>query len=342
MRLSLLLIPLGLGNAENYGPRDIETASLPNTVNSYTSKVVRNAQQNPNITSPVPFKPFPPSSNPDPNQSLEDVKWTWRVNISDLAAPHTQSKYATVDSHLVTTTYDFTWSGGGNFSTISGAHYGSGFCLTIWTPMDDMPVNVTNTFTTYDAGNTSCVPALGQACVDAIIDGRAPRGGDPFRCDAPVKSWSDIPECRDTMGYAKDVSQYSGTNTFGIGWFNDTNRNATMDWQEGQSFYESDTAPQNGSGSAAYYTAMNRLHIVLVDPILPSNASGFYSQTPQALCMRVNTTQLPTKDPNGDGITWTSEAVMESRESVGSAFQAGTVLILSTFSSVVSALFVTA
>lgn len=57
---------------------------------------------------------------------------------------------------------------------------------------------------------------------------------------------------------------------------------------------------------------------MLFNPIIPSNgesesteATG-YTQGPALLCMRVNTTQLPTGDTDGDGVTWTSEAVLES------------------------------
>lgn len=242
------------------------------------------------------------------------------VNISDSSAPNAPGVDESVDAHIVTTTHDFTWPGSGNVPTELDEP-NSGLCLTVADSPNDWPVNVTNAYTEDDADNPSCAPVLGQPCVDAILSSSRRNGF--VGCNGPSTSWFHLPECQSTLGYTRGMSTPVGTpvGTFTQPYgFSNTSRNATDDQKHGKGFspITLSSSPQDGSGSVEYYTILNRLHIMLFNPIIPSNgasesrgATG-YTQGPALLCMRVNTTQLPTGDTDGDGVTWTSEAVLES------------------------------
>lgn len=206
---------------------------------------------------------------------------------------------------MVSTAYDF--SGSEDLSDQLN-QTASGFCLSV-VSWDDLPVNITNTFTTEDANDTSCIPVLGQACVDAILS-----NGSNFRgpaCAGPKTLWSELPECQNTLGYVESTDQGFGTLSFSRGLGNNSH-NGTGAFGHGQGWFGAFSAAQNGSGSPAYYTAVNQLQIAMASAVLSLKNDGGYLEGAELLCMRVNATRLPTKDTNDDGTTWTSEAVMES------------------------------
>ncbi|RYC66093.1 hypothetical protein CHU98_g150 [Xylaria longipes] len=306
------LLALVTANEGLYGgPFSIDGSSIPNGLNASSLNTVINAQQHPNATHEVIFKPFGSEGGTSGSVStLQDIEWAWRINVSDFTAPN--STIETVDTHLVTTTYDFNWSGSDELSTNLNSSTAR-FCLTM-TDFHDLPVNITNTYTENDTNSTSCVSTLGQACVNAILKVGSFLGNAAYgNCQGPSQIWSSIPECQSTLGYTSMVSRYLSLYTISPGFGNHT----TKDFINGQGWYGHFSSPQNGSGSNEYYTAMNRLHIVMINALVASSTGfeGGYSEGPQLLCMRVNATKLPTKDTNGDGVTWTSEAVLESAAS---------------------------
>jgi hypothetical protein len=257
--------------------------------------------------------------------------------VSDIAAPNAIARSNIVDSHIVSTTYDFNWpdSNGVISDQLNGTS--SGFCLTVvdWT---DLPVNLTNAYTEKDGNDTSCIPVLGQACVNAILsNGRNFRG--PTCRSVPQKPWSEFPECQSTLGYMATTPERFGTLSMSRGLGNN-NHNATSSSANGAGWFGSFSTPQNGSGSTTYYTAANQLQIAMVSAVLSFQNDTQYLAGSELLCMRVNATQLPTRDTDGDGTTWTSEAVMESMGNfvqpsavwVWSVIAAGHIFILSLLS----------
>jgi hypothetical protein len=250
------------------------------------------------------------------------------VNISDFAVTNADvlvgdyGGYPTVDTHIVTTAYDFSWPSG---QDISSQLLDTGLCMTVLSTPTDMPVSLTNAYTNDQVNNASCIPVLGQACVGAILRGhQSSSGGILGVCQAPPVIWSDLAECQSTLGYVQATSGVFGMLTTPLLFSNESSNattTTTHDWARGRGWFGSFSSPQNGSASPAYYTAANRLHIVMVTtPPLQQGTSASsrstdgsgYVQVPELLCMRVNATQLLTPDPNGDGVTWTSEAVMEN------------------------------
>ncbi|KAI1826871.1 hypothetical protein F4861DRAFT_495488 [Xylaria intraflava] len=301
---------------EIYRSGFIAGSSFPSGLDAYSKGIFTNAQQHPNATRGVTFEPFGSEGN-TPNLKLGNIEWTWRINVSDFAAPNaipdpTLGTYPTVDPHIVTTSYDFTWSGPKNWSTeLQGLE--DRFCLAV-VDFTDLPVNVTNGFTESDTNSTSCVPALGQDCVNAILS--ASQSKQPFAgpsCNIDL-NWSEFPECQNTLGYADKVTKFS-LSSFMPGFSEEIGKNITTDFINGRGWYGYVSPPQNGSGSSAYYTALNRLHIAAINPLLSAGVG--LTQGPELLCMRVNATALPTGDTNGDGVTLTSEAVLEPPTSAG-------------------------
>ncbi|KAI1774334.1 hypothetical protein F4818DRAFT_452363 [Hypoxylon cercidicola] len=336
--LSLLVFP-GLLKAENYTYQTwgIIGGSIPPYVDTYTSQLITNAQQHPNATRSIQFSPFGAQSNLNSIPVPKDAQWTWReclainvlrvhmgcnterdlgINVSDFSTPNAKGFDPARDPHVVTSTYDFNWPGGGNFSAALGMP-NAGICVTVVDSPTDMPVNVTNAYTEDDTNSGSCVGTLGQACVDAILSEGRRASVSQGICTAPAESWFQLPECQSTLGYAGITHRSSGLATRGLGFLSS---NATVAAHDGEAWYGWFSAPQYGSGSVDYYASVNRLHIAMVNPVFPIDEwLGGFSQGPELLCMRVNATKLPTRDPNGDGVTWTSEAVLESdEESIGS------------------------
>lgn len=191
-----------------------------------------------------------------------------------------------------------------------------------------MPANVTNTLT-YDGDSDSadCALALGQSCVDAILAA----AGTPVAtengtiCNTPTTPWSELDECSSTLGYnARANGRFSGSEiAWGLGFYtsaNTTSSNGTAPRrarESGSGFYGHFSGAQNGSDVTEYYSAANRMQIMMVNPMLQLDSGvggkgGSFATGPGLYCMRVNATKLPTKDTDGDDVVYTSEAVLES------------------------------
>ncbi|KAI0381290.1 hypothetical protein F5Y04DRAFT_79666 [Hypomontagnella monticulosa] len=308
-RLLLFATLLAIATAKvPYAPLSVDGASYPSGLDLDTIQAITYAQQNPNSTRSITFKPFEPAQN-SPISAIKDTEWTWRVNVTDFPAPGAENEKV-ADPHVVSTTYDFSWPGGGNLTSQLNDP-SAGLCLAFVDSPSDPPVNVTNAYTEDDTKSPSCAHALGKECALAILTkGRITGSPGSKNCKGPATSWFDLPECRSTLGYALTSYGIGNIATFGIGFENGTTTNNTYR-QSGDGWAGTFSDIQSGSGSKAYYTAANRLHIVMLNPILPTGeGDGAFAQATELYCMRVNATQLPTKGPNGDGVPFTSEVVM--------------------------------
>ncbi|KAI6081411.1 hypothetical protein F4821DRAFT_264968 [Hypoxylon rubiginosum] len=330
--ISLMAALLSSVAAEQYGPTHIYTDSIPD-IEEAAQNVLRKANIDPTMTRSVRFKPFQQYWDQLPEDSpLRGAEWTWRINVSNIAAPGAEPEdggiRATVDPHVVSTTFDFSWPGSGNFSSAFGGMW-KPLCLSDLGSLDpvypsaswtDLPVNVTNGYTEDDTDSTSCVPALGQACVDAMLAARGgaiyaiPDGTGPG-CLPGAKSWQDLPECASTFGYSASVGQPLSQSLNGLRLDNTSSANTSdprAEWTSGSGFYGWVSGPQNGSGSQAYYTATNQLRVLMINANLNGANNSEVVGGPQLLCTRVNATKLPDVDGDGDGTVLTSEAVLES------------------------------
>ncbi|KAF2971357.1 hypothetical protein GQX73_g2179 [Xylaria multiplex] len=261
MSLFILTCLLGVATAESvvYGPKIISGSAFDGGLDAYSLGLVTNAQQHPNATRGVAFKPFELAATSNSNSALADLEWTWRINVTDFAAPNAidyKGDSEFVDPHIVSTSYDFNWSGAQNLSAeLNGTDMR--LCLTM-TIYDELPANVTGAYTEEDTGSTSCVSTLGPACVDAILaDGRFTGNGNET-CYSRGRFWDTIPECESTFGYA--IAE-SGSLTMVSFSLNDS-------LTSGDGWWGQFSATQNGSASPQYYTSRNLLYVVLVNPLL--------------------------------------------------------------------------
>ncbi|KAI1322374.1 hypothetical protein F5Y16DRAFT_42005 [Xylariaceae sp. FL0255] len=320
---SLLVLALACfaqATSEDYGPVDVVGGSVPSNLDSTSTGYLKNAQNNPNSTRTVTFKPFASVEGLDNDSAAQDLEFSWRINISDFSAPNAASSdfNAVTDPHIISASYDFTWSGNSNLSSFFGGTTPS-FCFGIFsTP--DMPVNVTNAYTSDD--DSDCTKALGSDCVKAIL-AKNTFSGDPDDGHGCISDeWSTIPECASTLGYVLQVVGEADVDEFGAG-FNDTRI-----FSEAGGWYAHISGAQNGSGSDDYYFQANRLHVALLNPVIQTsddNGDDLIGQGPSLICMRVNSTALPTKYANGTDITLTSEAVVaaSSGNSGSGAYDSG-------------------
>ncbi|KAI1805973.1 hypothetical protein F4811DRAFT_513232 [Daldinia bambusicola] len=318
-----------------YGPIDYFSAfrNPKDRIDPEAREVLRKANQNPTITRSVSYKPFQNKWSTIPADSvLRNAEWTWRINVSDVAAPHAESQPPSprdeqiADPHVASTTYDFTWSTSGNMSSALGGAPGP-LCLTRLGDWVDLPVNVTNKYTEDAAQSTSCAPVLGQACVDAILEDE--KGGASNSCSREQRRlWSEIPECRSSFGYSRAASRSFETLSAGVPVYDNRTTNDTSDdvfWESGQAFYRNVSEPLSGSRSKTFLQNSNRLHVLLVGAMVPDPRNPkFAALERDLLCMRVNATTLPEVDPNGDGYSLTSEVVLEKdNDSAGSIMSCG-------------------
>ncbi|KAI8627030.1 hypothetical protein F5Y19DRAFT_444048 [Xylariaceae sp. FL1651] len=286
------------------------------------------AQKNPNATRSVTFKPFESLENNSLTPSLQNIEWTWNVNISDYAAENNTVTVAhnLSDPYITTTSYDFPDDLSQHvLDVLNGTRLS--LCFSILKTYVDLPVSFTNAYNEGNKDQTSCVPALGQSCVDAILS--AGRTQESYgMCQQSLELVDGLPECSDVLRLSDRNNtrlRLSGQDfAAGVDHIGDHN-----------GWYGGFDNPKNGSGGAQYYNALNRVHMVLFSPQLEKNPVEYY-QGPQLLCMRVNTTQLPVRDLNGDGASLTSESVAQGNmESSGSVVAGCDFMAIVTFTTLV-------
>ncbi|KAK6954543.1 hypothetical protein Daesc_004510 [Daldinia eschscholtzii] len=330
-KVMLLMSTYVLGAyAVTYGPVDYFSAFTDpkDRIDPEAREVLRNANRNPTLTRSLPYKPFQGSWSYLPEDSvLRNAQWTWRINVSDVVAPSAESQQSSstsgpiTDPHVASTTYDFTWSTEGNMSTALGGAPGP-LCFVQLGDWVDLPVNVTNLYTEDSAQSTSCVPVLGEACVNAIL--AAEKSLNSEYCFNPQrKLWSELPECQSSFGYSQKASHHFDLFSSGLSLYDNRTTNSTSDdlfWESGQAFYRNVSEPLNGSNSQTFLQNSNRLHVLLLSTTLPDPTNPTYKLSERdLLCMRVNATKLPEVDLNDDGYSLTSEVLLEKEnESAGS------------------------
>lgn len=187
---------------------------------------------------------------------------------------------------LTATTHDFTWPGGGNISTQleddvpfcvkTARFYSWGFLR-----------NVTNAFTEDDASSTSCVPAFGEAFVNAILedDCNATRGN-------PV-DWDDLQACRGSVQspgtrFTRVIHDHADLNK-------PLSNNVSLDkfkWEyvSGEQFMYSRTwvyDPEAEDAARAFQNESRALQVVLLQTEAQTGEGR--EKTSQLLCTRVDT-----------------------------------------------------
>ncbi|KAI0532632.1 hypothetical protein GGR58DRAFT_160605 [Xylaria digitata] len=273
-------------------------------IDSDARDAVVDASRNPTLSRSVTFKPFEQYWEFLTDSSvLRDSEWTWRINVTNIAATDADSPNATEDTNVVAATYDFTWPVDGNISAaLDGST--SPLCIASLGELVDLPVNITNAYK-EDTGS-SCVPVIGQDCVDVMLAQAPVPNARDCNMTATVP-WSSIPECRDSFGISSRLQDGFSVSTPAF----NLSTNANQTWASGQGFYWDLREPVNGIDSQAYHILGNKVHILMMYTDLRVGGSGGF-QRPQLLCSRANVTELPDKDANGDGVTLTGETVLES------------------------------
>ncbi|KAI8955781.1 hypothetical protein F4801DRAFT_599027 [Xylaria longipes] len=240
-----------------------------------------------------------------PDSVLRNAEWSWRVNLSQFYAPYNGSGVAGPSDRqaFVSQTYDFSWSAEGNISeALDGAT--DPLCVTQLNAWADLPVNVTNGLT----DGPSCVPALGQAYVDAILNKTPP----PSREDGCKWGWGgygifdEIPECRGSFGRNGAL-----VSTFGAGF---SLGNTTNQINSGDTLWVNMSGPVLGNETWLYETVANQIQLLLFSVLLPTSTQPNASTTPgtELLYLRANSTKLPDVDVNKDGVAVVGEVVLLS------------------------------
>lgn len=231
------------------------------------------------------------------------------INVTDAV---TGAEQPVENPSFVSTTWDFTWSSGGNISQALGNSAGP-LCLSILHVMA-YPANVTNLYTDENTNSTDCTPILGEACVRAIL-GEGSNFSSGIKCNSPGKSWSRLPECNNTLGYAakERLDEKLFNRTFGGGVatanlnpdpFNSPNantsaeRNRTFGITSGKGFMGLHSGVIPGANATdTYLAAANSLQLLMISHGFGSRSLG----ETQLHCMRANTTKLPVDEDENEG-----------------------------------------
>ncbi|RYP85300.1 hypothetical protein DL770_005046 [Monosporascus sp. CRB-9-2] len=309
---SLLLAFLGVGvHAAFYGPTFHWGRSLSDDIDPPAREVIQRANRDPTLTRSVPLRPFERYWGFLAEDSvLRGAEWTWRINISSIEAPDADSYDAVADSHVASVTYDFSWPADGNISTALDGASGT-LCLMTLLDAVDLPVAATNGYTEDDGDSTSCEPVLGRECVAALLaQVPKPRG---TACMLPTRTpWAEVPECRDLLGAFEPYGQSFFGLPLGSN-VSDDRDGGRREWLSGQVFYSNVSRPLDGADSRLYNYMANRVHMMMMSVELPAAHEGQTAGGPELLCMRVNATELPEVDTDGDGVAFTYETVLESK-----------------------------
>ena len=145
--------------------------------------------------------------------------------------------------------------------------------------------------------------------MDAILyqgDGVAGSGA----CRGPATSWTLLPECASTIGYAASFVPYASIVTSNINSGNSTaNYTSPVNGTDipnpnrasGQGFYGKSSGAIDGANATVYYNATNQLQVLMLNTQVRISG-GSSMGSPSLLCMRVNTTSLSTgEDGSGNG-----------------------------------------
>ncbi|KAI1359189.1 hypothetical protein F5Y08DRAFT_86664 [Xylaria arbuscula] len=308
-KASFILGLLMLGVTALKSPGDLTVWALNVTSvidDADTRDLLADTSKTPTQTRSVTFKPFEQSWGSLTDSSvLRDSEWTWRINVTEFASAETDPMN-NVTSQIggIEATYDFTWPVEGNISAaLDGSN--SPLCITALDGLVDLPVNITNAYK-EDTGS-SCVPVLGQECVNAILAGAPEPSLQDCNVTASI-SWGSIPECQDSFGVSSRVQDGFGTTTVGF----NISTNAKYSWESGHpfywQFYEGAESNETDNTIQKLLDLSNKVHIMMLSTGFDGGKLG-----PQLLCSRVNITELPDTDPNSDGVTLTGEAVLENR-----------------------------
>ncbi|KAK7959043.1 uncharacterized protein PG986_003897 [Apiospora aurea] len=297
----LLLIyasmPTNAASGSYYEPTySMGSYSLTNPGNSATDLLYAQAAVNPNATRSVKFHPFPWFHGSSP-EKYRDVEWEWRVNVSDLAPPdvrpETRDGAPLLDPHVALTTYDFRWPGSGNLSTQVG---GGPDAVCISTAVSyTWPGNLTNRYAEGDTASADCGTVLGAACRDAILrNGSGYVTGNRRSCHGTGTPWNTLPECTDSFGYSHNLTRRLDPNklptvlTYDINRGNGTQPNPEWgNWTRvpggtnpvsGTGFFAFNSFPRNATNETEYDEATNRLHVVMLNTMLPTGDGNGYQR----------------------------------------------------------------
>ena len=166
---------------------------------------------------------------------------------------------------------------------------------------------MTNLFTDDDTGSASCLSFLGDECTSAILEDSATVSGET--CFSSGNSWRFLPKCASSFGAGVlQVPKYGSGVDEGTLAMNARPLDPTdfINLQQsravaeryafsgssmsGAGFYSSASDAYNGSDTAPYDFATNRLQIMVVS--FPADEEGGSKRESQAMCMRVSTSRL--------------------------------------------------
>ncbi|ETS76093.1 hypothetical protein PFICI_11480 [Pestalotiopsis fici W106-1] len=301
--------------AGDYGQISGWRESALDQLNPKARDAIIQANHNPTATRSVAFKPFEKYwGSLAENSKLRDSEWMWRINISDVSIP--DADLEDVDEpHVASAIYDFQFTGTNLSEALDGAD--GTFCMATLTSID-LPVEIINKYTDDD-DSTDCEPILGKSCIDSLLlagNGATTISDDGNSCIPPRYFWSELLECSDSIGKATVFSTLYGD--YPLSGVNRQNNATSSPLVSGQGFFVNVSEPLNGSLSDGYLQSVNRLHVLMINTRIPTDY-GFVGG-PELHCMRVNATELPENDADGDGDAMTSENIRNVGTSITDPF----------------------
>ncbi|KAK3984475.1 hypothetical protein QBC44DRAFT_385727 [Cladorrhinum sp. PSN332] len=214
----------------------------------------------PNETRAITFRPFP--LDPD----IGDVDFTWRVNVTDIPTPNTETSWpitypsrtkTTPDARGIDIVYSLSWSPAGNsttFESLLTTPRSPKICATHLYALALLARNVTNAYNATEG----CASVLTQPCVDAILSQTTSYASlNATHCSPGNTPWHNLPECASTLGYAYHQQEPRG-------WYGVMSGTTMMPRGNREGFNWIGPLIYDSSEERAYEKGVNMLHVLLV------------------------------------------------------------------------------
>ncbi|KAL8301327.1 hypothetical protein RB593_000241 [Gaeumannomyces tritici] len=272
--------------------------------------------------------------NPDASRSLAFKPFEWWSGHGESTSAKSPSRAnpprqgfnrtAVSDPHVVVTSFDLSWPGGGDISAALDGGGGGDNSTTTMPPAgplcataltgNDMRPNASNLLGPDDMGVVHCASVIGTDCLQALM-ASSPRASSPSssssssrtRCRRPRTEWGQLPACAHVFPQvsswrpSREAEARGGQSDLQTIDLNPVNATERRRLRSGAAFLLTATAAFGGgavaAGGGVYDDVATQLRVLVLDATraragLPGGPVRPANMQPAVLCMRVNAAAL--------------------------------------------------
>ncbi|EJT73852.1 hypothetical protein GGTG_07707 [Gaeumannomyces tritici R3-111a-1] len=282
--------------------------------NNGTARELLDGIGNPDASRSLAFKPFEwyDGAGGRPSANLSQVEWTWTKSPSRANPPRQGfNRTAVSDPHVVVTSFDLSWPGGGDISAALDGGGGGDNSTTAMPPAgplcataltgNDMRPNASNLLGPDDMGVVHCASVIGTDCLQALM-ASSPRASSPSLLLLLLLLTDALPPAPDGVGAScRQAEARGGQSDLQTIDLNPVNATERRRLRSGAAFLLAATAAFGGgavaAGGGVYDDVATQLRVLVLDATraragLPGGPVRPANMQPAVLCMRVNAAAL--------------------------------------------------